>query len=72
MARAALIGGAVVGALGAAGWWAARQAVGAIEQNPDPYPRDRLAVEPSGEEVLTSRPDGTRLRAWRERGPLSS
>jgi non-heme chloroperoxidase len=62
--RAGLAGGAaVVGAIGVAGWWAARAAVAGIERNPDPFPRDRLAREPQGEEVLIHRPDGTVLRA---------
>ena len=45
------------------GWWAARAEVAAIERNPDPFPRDQLAREPQGEEVLISRPDGTVMRA---------
>jgi len=45
------------------GWWAARAKVAAIERNPDLFPRDHLAREPQGEEVLISRPDGTVLRA---------
>ena len=62
--RAGLAGGAaVVGAIGVAGWWAVRAAVARIERNPDPFPRDRLACEPEGEEVLIHRPDGTVLRA---------
>ena len=64
--RAGLAGGAalaVIGAIGVAGWWAAVAAVAAIERNPDPLPRDRLAREPQGEEVLIERPDGTVLRA---------
>jgi non-heme chloroperoxidase len=56
-------GAAVVGAIGVAGWWAARAAVAGIERNPDPFPRDRVARGPQGEEVLIHRPDGTVLRA---------
>ena len=62
--RAGLAGGAaLVAAIGVAGRWAARAAVAAIERSPDPFPRDRLAREPQGEEVLVHRPDGTALRA---------
>ena len=44
---ATLAGGtALVGAMGVAGWGAARAAVAAIERNPDPFPRDQLAREP--------------------------
>jgi len=61
---ATLAGGtALVGAMGVAGWGAARAAVAAIERNPDPFPRDQLAREPEGEEVLIHRPDGTVIRA---------
>jgi non-heme chloroperoxidase len=61
---ARLAGGtALVGAIGVAGWCAARAAVAAIERNPDPFPRDQLAREPEGEEVLIHRPDGTVIRA---------
>ena len=61
---AKLAGGtALVGAMGVAGWGAARAAVAAIERNPDPFPRDQLAREPEGEEVLVHRPDGTVIRA---------
>jgi non-heme chloroperoxidase len=56
-------GTALVGAMGVAGWGAARAAVAAIERNPDPFPRDQLAREPEGEEVLINRPDGTVIRA---------
>src|SRR6478736_6009722 len=56
-------GTALVGAMGFAGWGAARAAVAAIERNPDPFPRDQLAREPEGEEVLIHRPDGTVIRA---------
>ncbi|WP_231639305.1 alpha/beta fold hydrolase [Mycobacterium sp. Marseille-P9652] len=37
--------------------------VARIENNPDPYPRERLATEQSGEEHFIARPDGTVLRA---------
>jgi len=61
---ATLAGGtALVGAMGVAGWGAARAAVAAIERNPDPFPRDQLAREPEGEEVLIHRPDATVIRA---------
>src|SRR4029079_8652826 len=51
---ATLAGGtALVGAMGVAGWGAARAAVAAIERNPDPFPRDQLAPGPEGEEELT-------------------
>ena len=56
-------GTALVGAIGVAGWCAARAAVAAIERNPDPFPRDRLAREPEGKRVLIDRPDGTVIRA---------
>jgi hypothetical protein len=55
--RIGLAGGAAL--IGVVGWWAARAKVAAIERNPDPYPRDQLAREPEGEEVLISRADGT-------------
>lgn len=50
-------------ATGVLGWGGARALVARIEQNPDPYPRDRLVAEPKGEEALITRPDGTVLRA---------
>ncbi|MGB9225199.1 alpha/beta fold hydrolase [Mycobacterium sp.] len=53
-------GAALTGVLG---WAGARAVVGWIERNPDPYPRERLLVEPVGEETLINRPDGTVLRA---------
>ena len=56
-------GSALVGAIGVAGWGAARAVVAAIERNPDPFPRDQLAREPEGEQVLIHRPDGTVIRA---------
>ena len=56
-------GTALVGAIGVAGWCAARAAVAVIEHNPDPFPRDQLAREPEGEQVLIDRPDGTVIRA---------
>jgi pimeloyl-ACP methyl ester carboxylesterase len=56
-------GSALVGAIGVAGWCAARAAVAVIERNPDPFPRDQLAREPEGEQVLILRPDGTVIRA---------
>ena len=59
--RVGLAGGAAL--IGVVGWWAARAKVAAIERNPDPFPRDQLAREPQGEEVLIHRPDGTVLRA---------
>ena len=59
--RVGLAGGAAL--IGVVGWWAARAKVAAIERNPDLFPRDHLAREPQGEEVLISRPDGTVLRA---------
>ena len=64
--RVGLAGGATlatVGAIGAAGLVAVRNAVARIESNPDPFPRDHLTAEPEGEEVLIHRPDGTVLRA---------
>jgi alpha-beta hydrolase superfamily lysophospholipase len=54
---------ALAGAIGATGWQAIRAAVARIEANPDPYPRERLAREPEGEEVLINGSDGTVLRA---------
>jgi non-heme chloroperoxidase len=59
--KVGLAGGAAL--IGVVGWWAARAKVAAIERNPDPFPRDQLAREPQGEEVLIHRPDGTVLRA---------
>lgn len=53
---------AAVAAIGA-GLIAARAAAARIERNPDPFPRDLLAREPDGDEVLIPRPDGTVLRA---------
>jgi pimeloyl-ACP methyl ester carboxylesterase len=65
MRRIATLAGAtaLVGAIGVAGWGAARAAVAAVERNPDPFPRDQLAREPEGEEVLIDRSDGTVIRA---------
>ncbi|MEW2382789.1 alpha/beta fold hydrolase [Micromonospora sp. NPDC047707] len=63
MRRARIPGGTAVALLGAATIAAARAAVARIERNPDPFPYDRLAREPQGEEVLVPRPDGTVLRA---------
>jgi pimeloyl-ACP methyl ester carboxylesterase len=40
-----------------------RIVVARIERNPDPFPRELLAREPDGDEVLINRPDGTVLRA---------
>src|SRR3954468_22125244 len=61
---ATLAGGtALAGAMGVAGWGAARAAVAVIDRNPDPFPRDQLARAPEGEEVLINRPDGTVIRA---------
>jgi non-heme chloroperoxidase len=48
---------------GVAGWGGVRARVAWIGRNPDPYPRERLLAEPTGEEVVISRPDGTVLRA---------
>jgi non-heme chloroperoxidase len=56
-------GAALVGAAGLLGWGGARALVTWIEQNPDPFPRERLIAEPEGEEILITRPDGTVLRA---------
>jgi len=56
-------GATVAGATGLAGWGAARAMVAAIRRNPDPFPRERLIVEPEGERVLINRPDGTVLHA---------
>jgi non-heme chloroperoxidase len=61
--RAGVVAAALAGAIGATGWRAVRAAVARIEANPDPYPRDRLACEPEGEEVLINGSDGTVLRA---------
>ncbi|MET8678818.1 alpha/beta fold hydrolase [Streptomyces sp. NPDC004647] len=61
--RGLLAGGAALAVLGAAGVSAARAAAARIEGNPDPFPRERLAREPEGEEVFIPRPDGTVLRA---------
>src|SRR3954469_21787940 len=44
----------LVGAIGVAGWCAARAAVAAIERNPDLFPRDQ--------QVFIGRPDGTVIR----------
>lgn len=57
------LGAALIGATGLLGWGGARALVGRIEQNPDPFPRERLVAEPAGEQVLITRPDGTVLRA---------
>jgi non-heme chloroperoxidase len=56
-------GAALLGATGWLGWGAARTTVTRIQQNPDPFSRERLMTEPQGEEVLITRPDGTVLRA---------
>jgi pimeloyl-ACP methyl ester carboxylesterase len=56
-------GGVAVAVTGASAVAAARIAAARIMRNPDPYPRDRLAREPEGEQVLIRRPDGTVLRA---------
>jgi hypothetical protein len=61
--RAVATGAALTGAMVLAGWSAVRAAVARIERNPDPLPRDLLAREPKGKEVLINRPDGTALRA---------
>ena len=62
--RTRLAGGvALAAAIGIAGGYTARAAVAEIERNPDPFPRDQLAREPQGEEVLINRQDGTMLRA---------
>ena len=56
-------GPAAAAALVGLGWGGARALVARIEQNPDPFPRERLLAEPEGEEIVSSRPDGTVLRA---------
>jgi pimeloyl-ACP methyl ester carboxylesterase len=56
-------GATALAVLGAAGVAVARAAADRIARNPDPYPLDRLAREPEGEEVFIPRPDGTVLRA---------
>ncbi|MGA8330582.1 MAG: alpha/beta hydrolase, partial [Mycobacterium sp.] len=61
--RAGVVATALAGAIGATGWQAIRAAVGRIEANPDPYPRETLSREPEGEEVLINASDGTVLRA---------
>jgi non-heme chloroperoxidase len=58
--RAGLAAGAALVGLG---WGGARALVARIEQNPDPFSRERLMAEPVGEETLIGRPDGTVLRA---------
>lgn len=63
MVRAGVVVAGLAGAIGAAGWSAIHRAVARIEANPDPYPRELLARELEGEEVLIDRPDGTVLRA---------
>lgn len=54
---------ALLGTTGLFGWGAARAIVTRIQHNPDPFPRERLDVEPKGEEVAINRPDGTVLHA---------
>lgn len=54
---------ALVGATGLAGWGAARAMVMRIQQNPDPFPPERLIAEPEGAHVEITRPDGTVLHA---------
>ncbi len=56
-------GAALVGGSGLLGWAVARATVARIQQNPDPFPRERLSAEIEGEEVVIARPDGTVLRA---------
>ncbi len=51
------------GGLGVAARYAARSVVARIENNPDPYPRERIATEQFGERHFINRPDGTVLRA---------
>ena len=63
MNRVATLAGGLAVAIVAATVAAARSAAERIERNPDPYPRDLLAREPEGEEVMIRRPDGTALRA---------
>ncbi|OBG23238.1 alpha/beta fold hydrolase [Mycobacterium sp. 852002-51057_SCH5723018] len=53
----------MAGATGLAAWGAARAAVRAIQQNPNPFPRERLTAVPQGEHVRIDRPDGTVLHA---------
>lgn len=61
--RAKLVAAAAMaGAVGSV-WAAARAVVARIRQNPDPVPRERLVVEPRGEQVCITRPDGTVLHA---------
>lgn len=61
--RTGLAAGAALGATGVAGWAAARGITTRIGRNPDPFPRERLTVEPTGERVTIPRPDGTELHA---------
>jgi non-heme chloroperoxidase len=61
--RAGLAAAAVLGAAGLLGAGGARALVARIERNPNPFPRERLLVEPEGHETLITRPDGTVLRA---------
>ncbi|OBK49590.1 alpha/beta fold hydrolase [Mycobacterium kubicae] len=58
--RAVALGAVLTGLLG---WGGARALVAQIERNPDPFPPERLRVEPEGEEVRITRPDGTVLWA---------
>lgn len=55
--------GLALGAAGVLGWGAARAMAARIARNPDPFPRERLTVEPDGEPVRITRPDGTVLHA---------
>jgi hypothetical protein len=61
--KAGLCAAVLAAATGLLGWGAARAAVARIERNPDPVPRELLAAELPGEEVIVHRSDGTRLSA---------
>ncbi|AKS36782.1 alpha/beta hydrolase [Mycolicibacterium goodii] len=52
----------IVTAVGIGGWALLRSTVSRFERNPDPYPRELLGREPSGDVEFISRPDGTVLR----------
>ncbi|WP_102417789.1 alpha/beta fold hydrolase [Mycobacterium sp. 4858] len=61
--RTGLAAGVALGTTGVVGWAAAREITTRIGRNPDPFPRERLVVEPTGERVTIPRPDGTELHA---------
>ncbi len=63
MRKGLTAGTTLVGATGLAGWVAARRMAARIQRNADPFPRERLLVEPEGERVAITRPDGTVLNA---------